>query len=133
MKEIDKKIIEEELEEIKEKKKKFTLANFIKELIPYVIILIVVIVIRTYLVTPIMVSGPSMKPTLDGGEVMILNKLGKIDRYDVVVVDIKTEDIIKRVLLEVIWMYHQKMVLYMLTIRKSMINMVWELLVILIK
>lgn len=98
MKEIDKKIIEEELEEIKEKKKKFTLANFIKELIPYVIILIVVIVIRTYLVTPIMVSGPSMKPTLDGGEVMILNKLGKIDRYDVVVVDIKTEDIIKRVI-----------------------------------
>ena len=83
---------------IKEKKKKFTLANFIKELIPYVIILIVVIVIRTYLVTPIMVSGPSMKPTLDGGEVMILNKLGKIDRYDVVVVDIKTEDIIKRVI-----------------------------------
>ena len=30
MKEIDKKIIEEELEEIKEKKKKFTLAIFIK-------------------------------------------------------------------------------------------------------
>lgn len=98
MKEIDKKIIEEELEEIKEKKKKFTLVNIIKELIPYVVILIVVVIIRTYLVTPIMVSGPSMKPTLDGGEIMILNKLGKIDRYDIVVVNIKTEDIIKRVI-----------------------------------
>lgn len=98
MKEIDKKIIEEELEEIQEKKKKFTLTNIIKELIPYVVILIAVVLIRTYLVTPIMVSGPSMKPTLEGGEVMILNKLGKIDRYDIVVVDIKTEDIIKRVI-----------------------------------
>ena len=45
-----------------------------------------------------MVSGPSMKPTLTGGEVMILNKLGKVERFDVVVVDIKTESIIKRVI-----------------------------------
>ncbi|MDE5888550.1 MAG: signal peptidase I, partial [Bacilli bacterium] len=54
--------------------------------------------IRTYLVTPIMVNGPSMQPTLSGGEIMILNKRDKIDRFDVVVVDIKTEDIIKRVI-----------------------------------
>lgn len=72
--------------------------KFIKELIPYVIILIVVVLIRTYLFTPIMVSGPSMKPTLEGGEIMILNKIYEIDRFDVVVVDIKTEEIIKRVI-----------------------------------
>ncbi len=72
--------------------------SFLKELLPYVIILIVVVLIRSYVVTPIMVNGPSMKPTLNGGEIMILNKLGKIDRYDIVVVDTGSEDIIKRVI-----------------------------------
>lgn len=73
--------------------------NIIKELIPYVIILVVVILIRTYLFTPIIVSGPSMQPTLDGGELMILNKIdNKYERFDVVVVDIGSEDIIKRII-----------------------------------
>ena len=74
------------------------IVNFIKEIIPYVVILIVVVIIRIYFFTPIMVSGPSMKPTLDGGELMILNKRGHIDRFDIVVVDIDTEDIIKRII-----------------------------------
>lgn len=71
---------------------------FIKSLIPYVVILVVVVLIRTFLVTPIVVSGPSMKPTLNGGELMILNKLGDFERFDVVVVDIGYEEIIKRVI-----------------------------------
>ena len=79
-------------------KKKIDIKKFIKELIPYVIILVVVVIIRTYFITPIIVNGPSMKPTLDGGEMMILNRREKLDRFDVVVVDIKTEDIIKRII-----------------------------------
>ncbi len=75
-----------------------TFIKFLKELLPYVIILVAVVVIRTYFFTPIMVNGPSMQPTLNGGEIMILNKKGKIDRFDIVVVDIGTEDIIKRVI-----------------------------------
>ena len=71
---------------------------FIKELIPYVIILIVVVIIRSYIVTPVKVSGESMSPTLKGKEVMILNKLDKkYDRYDIVVVKSEDGDIIKRV------------------------------------
>ena len=58
----------------------------IKEIIPYIIILVVVILVRTYLVTPVVVSGESMKPTLNGGELMILSKVAKIDRFDIVVV-----------------------------------------------
>lgn len=81
-----------------EEKSKCVVKKIIKELIPYVIILIVVILIRTYLVTPVMISGPSMKPTLDGGEIMLLNKVAEINRFDIVVVDIHTEDIIKRVI-----------------------------------
>lgn len=84
-----------ELPKLKEKK---TVKQYIKELIPYVIILLVVIVIRTYFVTPIIVNGESMQPTLKGGELMILNKRASISRFDVVVVDIGSEKIIKRVI-----------------------------------
>ena len=73
--------------------------RFLKELIPYVIILVVVILIRTYLVTPVMVSGTSMSPTLKGREVMILNKLDKkFTRFEIVVVKTDHDDIIKRVI-----------------------------------
>lgn len=89
---------EEKSEILVEKKKDSVVVKVIKELIPYVIILVVVVLIRTYLFTPIMVSGPSMQPTLEGGEIMILSKVSKVDRFDIVVVDIKTEDIIKRVI-----------------------------------
>lgn len=88
-----------EEEKIIEKQEESKMKKFIKELIPYVVILVAVVLIRTYLVTPIMVNGPSMQPTLDGGEIMILNKTPKkYNRYDVVVVDIGKEDIIKRVI-----------------------------------
>ena len=72
--------------------------KFLKGLVPYVIIFVVVMLIRTFIVTPIVVSGPSMQPTLKGGELMILKKTKTFDRFDVVVVDIGSEDIIKRVI-----------------------------------
>ena len=76
--------------------------KFIKELIPYVIILVAVVLVRSFLVTPVIVSGDSMNPTLTNGELMILNKVAKIDRFDIVVVKLKkqgkSEDIIKRVI-----------------------------------
>ncbi len=68
-----------------------------KELLPYIIILIVVLLVRTFIVTPIKVNGNSMYKTLDGTEFMILNKLSKIERYDIVVVDTKSDELIKRV------------------------------------
>ncbi len=74
------------------------LLKVIKDLIPYIIILIVVILIRTYLITPIMVSGPSMNDTLQDGDIMILNKRAEIKRFNIVVVETKTEPIIKRVI-----------------------------------
>lgn len=95
-----KKRIESENEEINttKEKKKITLKEFFKELIPYVIILVVVVIIRTYFVTPVMVSGPSMQPTLNSGEVMILNKRDSLERFDIVVVSLSSEDIIKRII-----------------------------------
>ena len=71
--------------------------KIIKKLIPYIIILLIVIVVRTYVVTPITVSGKSMLPTLHGNELMMLQKFGNINRYDVIVVDYKDDHLIKRV------------------------------------
>ena len=78
--------------------------KIIKELIPYVVILIIVLVLRTYVFTPIKVNGTSMVPTLDGGDFMLLTKYNKNDlnRDDIVIVtidhgDAGKEDIIKRI------------------------------------
>lgn len=76
--------------------------NFLKEIFPYVVILVVVILIRSFIVTPIKVNGQSMYDTLEGNEVMLLNKLGRIDRYDIVVTKLmengkKVDTLIKRV------------------------------------
>lgn len=69
----------------------------IKELMPYIIILVVIALIRTFIATPIKVNGNSMYQTLNGKEFMILNKLGTIDRYDIVVLDTEDDELIKRV------------------------------------
>ena len=73
-----------------------------KELIPYVVIVIVVLLVRTFIVTPVQVSGSSMEPTLDGGEIMFLWKTKNIKRYDIVVANLvkdgkKVDILIKRV------------------------------------
>lgn len=75
--------------------------KFLKELYPYVIIVVVVIIIRSFIMTPIKVSGASMDDTLADGEVMILNRLGKIEREKIVVIneDFEGEEvIIKRII-----------------------------------
>ena len=71
-----------------------------KEVIGYIILLILVILLRTYVFSLIRVNGTSMYDTLKNNDIMILNKLGKndINRFDIVVVDIGTEKVIKRVI-----------------------------------
>ena len=76
--------------------------KYLKEAMPYIIILIVVILIRTFIVTPIKVNGQSMYDTLNGSEIMILWRTKDIQRYDIVVADLiengkKTDTLIKRV------------------------------------
>ena len=69
----------------------------IKEVLPYLFILVLVIGIRSFIATPIKVNGDSMYKTLNGKEYMILNKLGKIERFKIVVVDTPDDELIKRV------------------------------------
>ena len=75
--------------------------KFIKEAIPYLAIILVVILIRTFIITPIIVDGESMVPTLDGNEIMLLKKYDKnYERFDVVVVSksVEGDNLIKRVI-----------------------------------
>lgn len=72
----------------------------IKELIPYVVIILAVILIRVFIVTPVTVDGPSMNNTLFHGDIMVLNKMTKnnIKRDDIVVFKRGKERLIKRVI-----------------------------------
>ena len=76
--------------------------KIIKEIVPYVVIIIAVVLIRTFIVTPVIVVGDSMVPTLKDGQILLLNKLdyrfNEIERYDIVVIQLENGEIIKRVI-----------------------------------
>ena len=73
--------------------------NIIKELIPYVIIIIVVVLFRTFIATPVQVSGVSMVPTLSNKEILILNKYDtSYKRFDIVVLNYGHDKLIKRII-----------------------------------
>lgn len=72
----------------------------IKEISPYVLIVVVIVVIRIFLATPVKVDGDSMYNTLNDNDIVLLSKLSSIDRFDIIV--LKENDnnatIIKRVI-----------------------------------
>ena len=74
---------------------------FMKEYLPYIIVIIIVLLIKAFIVTPIRVNGPSMLDTLEDKDIMILDevsfKFKGLKRFDIVVVNYKNEKIIKRV------------------------------------
>ena len=74
----------------------------IKTFLPYIIIIVVVLFIKAFIVTPIKVNGESMYPTLEEGDIMILNKtayyFNEPKRFDIVVVNMPDEYLIKRVI-----------------------------------
>lgn len=73
----------------------------LKELMPYIIIVVVVLLVRSFIVTPGLVNGSSMEPTLHNNELVLINKIGLnkgIYRYDIVVVKYENSTIIKRVI-----------------------------------
>jgi signal peptidase I len=74
----------------------------IKTIIEYLLIIVAVIVIRVFVITPIEVNGRSMEGTLYDKDIMILNILGYhtggIKRFDIVVIKYGDEYLIKRVI-----------------------------------
>lgn len=76
--------------------------KIVKEVISYVLIIVIVLLIKKYVFTPIKVNGESMYPTLHHKDLMILNEIGYylngLERFDIVVVDYNGEKLIKRVI-----------------------------------
>lgn len=74
----------------------------IKEIVPYIIIVVVVLFVKKFIFTPVIVNGDSMMNTLHDKDVMILNKIGMkmngLDRFDIVVIQTAKSKIIKRVI-----------------------------------
>lgn len=70
----------------------------IKEILPYIIILVAVILFRTFIATPVIVNGPSMQETLHTNDILILRRTSKINRYDIVVANHNGDKLIKRVM-----------------------------------
>lgn len=73
-----------------------------KDTISYIVILIIVLLIKFYVVTPIKVNGNSMYSTLKDKEIMILNEIyyrvKDIKRFDIIVLKHDNDKLIKRVI-----------------------------------
>lgn len=76
--------------------------NTKKEIIIYGTIILAIILIRSFVITPVRVNGDSMDTTLKDGEIMILNKFtykfNDINRFDIVVINRDGEKLIKRII-----------------------------------
>ena len=76
--------------------------KIVKEAIPYLIVVIIVVLIRSFIITPALVDGDSMLPNLQDNNLILLNKLdyklNEIRRFDVVVINLDGQKLIKRVI-----------------------------------
>lgn len=73
--------------------------KFIKGLIPYAVILLLVVIIRSFIVTPVIVSGTSMYDTLNDGDILLLEKFDKnYERFDIIIFDYNNTKLVKRVI-----------------------------------
>lgn len=84
--------------ETPKKTAKQKVSSVLNATLPYIIIVIVVALIRTFIITPVQVEGMSMYSTLDDKEILLLKKYDKsYDRFDVVVFNYNNTKLIKRV------------------------------------
>lgn len=78
------------------------MSKVVKEILSYVFIIVIVLLFKHYIISPIRVDGDSMNPTLRNGDIMLLNEIGYrlngVDRFDIVVIDTDDDVIIKRVI-----------------------------------
>jgi len=73
--------------------------KMIKEIAIYIIIIISVVLFRTFIATPVKVNGTSMMPTLYDKEILILTKnTNNIKRFDIIVLKYGDERLVKRVI-----------------------------------
>ena len=73
--------------------------EWIKRCIPYVVIILVVILTRTFIVTPVRVDGTSMYPTLKDKDIILLKKYDQNYQYgDIVILNYMKTKLVKRII-----------------------------------
>ena len=73
--------------------------KILNELKSYIIIVIVVVLFRTFIATPVKVDGSSMSSTLENNDILLLNKLDKsFKRFDIVVIKYGKSKLVKRLI-----------------------------------
>ena len=73
--------------------------EWIKRCIPYVVIILVVILTRTFIVTPVRVEGTSMYPTLKDKDIILLKKYDQNYQYgDIVILNYMKTKLVKRII-----------------------------------
>ena len=81
------------------KKKSFN--YYLKEYGPYLAVIVIVLLIKQFLFSPVMVSGESMISTLKDNDIMIMDKISlntnPLKRFEIVVITYQNRYLIKRV------------------------------------
>ncbi len=76
--------------------------KWVKTLIEYGSVILFVVLLRSFVITPALVDGDSMEPTLSNRNVILLNKFdykfNDINRFDVVVVKYGERKLVKRII-----------------------------------
>ncbi len=71
----------------------------LKDSISFIVIILAIILIRLFIVTPVRVDGPSMNDTLHDGDILLLDKYdNKYERFEIVVFNYNGERLIKRII-----------------------------------
>lgn len=73
----------------------------LKEWLPYIIIIVFILLFRTFVATPAVVNGYSMETTLHDKELVMVNKINlkkNLKRFDIVIAKTDKELLIKRVI-----------------------------------
>jgi len=76
--------------------------KILKNILSFVLIIVIALVIKMFIFSPIKINGSSMSPTLEDGDIMIMNEIGYylngIERFDIAVANVNGERLIKRVI-----------------------------------
>lgn len=71
----------------------------LKDSISFIVIILAIILVRLFIVTPVRVDGPSMNDTLHDGDILLLDKYdNKYERFEIVVFNYNGERLIKRII-----------------------------------
>lgn len=73
--------------------------KFVKEYLPYIAVIILILLLRLYVISPVQVDGASMAPTLHDNQILILKKYDhNFERFDIVVLKYHDEKLVKRII-----------------------------------